>query len=529
MAADALTTHRNQVTGPLHQRQWKGDAADSAFFFMENLEMRLAIVQIEARAIVKVLEKVKLRMEQAQTDLRNAVKRAEDNHYSVDADGWVSAPSLPSDYGSLHDPDWQSIAQGQSQQADQYYQWIQQAIKDAHAASDEGQHALSRLQGDILRQYNPAAMAETYRDVRGIYDDLGMQLPQIPEKPAEAKKWWDGLSEDEQRELIALQPELIGGADGLPSAVRNEANRLFLDQQLDIAQNDRTADKSQSGQEWNESLWNLEILRDRLNEGDGSRKEKELFLLNFDSSGDGRAVIAMGNPDTADHTAVLVPGTDTTMEKVPGQMGRIDKLQNAAMSRAPGESVSTILWLDYDAPEKSFSVLGPGRADDGADDLRRFTEGTRAAHGASRSHLTVIGHSYGSTTVGSAASGGHGLGADDIVMLGSPGARVHQASELQIDPSHVWAGASKNDPIAKWAPGTTLGISPVAEAFGAQRIRVSDGGHSSYWDDNSWGLKNQGAIIAGKSPTMGEYPHPDGPGSGEAEESGTDLWLVPGH
>ena len=47
-------------------------------------------------------------------------------------------------------------------------------------------------------------------------------------------------------------------------------------------------------------------------------------------------------------------------------------------------------------------------------------------------HLTVIGHSYGSTTTGTALRD-HVTGVDDAVLVGSPGANVEHASRLPLD------------------------------------------------------------------------------------------------
>ncbi|MFE2029304.1 alpha/beta hydrolase [Streptomyces hygroscopicus] len=502
-ARDGLSQHRKQVTGPLHKQGWKGEAADSGFYFMENIELRLSIVQIEAQAIARVLDTTKWRMEQAQTDLRNAVKTAEDNHYRVDDDGWVSAPAS-TDSIPRNDPDGQTTLNVESSMLGEYRQWIQQALDDARTASDEGKRALSRLLGDILRDTNPAAMAETVRDIKASMGDLGIQDPQVPDDPKEAKEWWDALSREEREEMIALYPDIIGRTDGLPASVRNEANHLSLDQQLDIAQNDNTIDKSHSTDDYNQALNNLQKLKDRLDQSDGAPRGKELYLLKFDGFGDGKAVIAMGNPDTAAHTAVLVPGTDTTMDSVPGQVERISRLQNEALKRSNGESVSTIFWLDYDAPEKNLSVASDDRAQDAADDLRKFTGGVRAAQGDNRSHLTVIGHSYGSTTVGAAAAGGKGIGADDVIFVGSPGTTVANAGDLNMDRSHVWAGASHNDPIVNWASGLTLGTNPAEHVYGANVIEVGNGGHSSYFHDKTPGLYNQARIIVGQQPTSAE-------------------------
>lgn len=255
----------------------------------------------------------------------------------------------------------------------------------------------------------------------------------------------------------------------------------------------------------NKRLQNALLLNERLEDGDSAPKGKQLYLLGYDSSEDGRAIVAQGNPDTAAHTGVLVPGTNTTMESVPGQLERVDRLQESATRQADGESVAMVTWLGYDAPEASAAepnadVAGTGRADDAAPDLRRFVAGTRASHDDSPSHTTVMGHSYGSTVVGAAAAGGDGLGADDVVVVGSPGMTVDEADDLQMDPEHVWIGGAEDDPVINHLSDYSLGRDPMLGAFGGNNFEVDTHGHSGYWDKGSDSLDNQGAVIAGRRP-----------------------------
>ncbi|MFD4814568.1 alpha/beta hydrolase [Streptomyces sp. NPDC058418] len=250
------------------------------------------------------------------------------------------------------------------------------------------------------------------------------------------------------------------------------------------------------------SYRSLSALKDRMDKSDTGPAHKQLYLLGLSTEKDGRAIVAIGNPDTAKYTAVQVPGTDTKLENFGGQLDRANKLQEAAGDRteARGRDVSTIAWLGYDAPELDGSVLGDGRATDGAEDLRDFTHGLRTAHEGERTHLTVLAHSYGSTTAGAADAGGQGLDADDLVVVGSPGLTVDRADQLHIDPKHLWVGAASDDLISNRTSDLTLGADPKETEFGAQRMHVDTKGHSGYWDDDSRSLENQGRIIAGKEP-----------------------------
>ncbi|THA24555.1 hypothetical protein E4198_07170 [Streptomyces sp. RKND-216] len=447
-------------------------------------------------------------MEQAQTDLRNAVQSAERNRYKVDDDGWVSDPTtegLP-----RQSTDAQQIIMDRSGPLGEYRGRIDDALADARKASNDGKKALEVLNGDILTDpLNRDAAAESAKDAEQAMKAIGLQDPQIPkDDPKAAAEWWKALSPEERREYETLYPQQIGATDGLPTETRNDANRAALAQELNRLRegNVRDAYPGEDSGAVNKRLWNAIKLSERLDAGDTAPEGKELYLLGYDTSDDGRAIIAQGNPDTAAHTGILVPGTGTTMESVPGQLERIDHLQDSAVEQSDGESVAMITWLGYDAPEASggdasLSVAGTGRAEDAAPDLRQFVAGTQAAHDESPSHTTVLGHSYGSSVLGAAAAGGEGLGADDVVAVGSPGMTVQEADDLQMDPEHVWIGGAGDDFISNMLVGATLGPDPMDREFGGNNFVVDTSGHSGYWDQGSESLANQGAILAGKPPS----------------------------
>ncbi|MER5452193.1 alpha/beta hydrolase [Streptomyces sp. NPDC002766] len=522
---DTLTDrHRRQVTGPLHA-SWKGDDADAALFYLEDVESRIGVVETEAMAVAEVLDTTRSWMEAAQTALRNAVRRAEEDHFEVDGDGTVTDPTTA---GLPHqDPDARQIIADRDTLLGRHRAEIDTALADARKASDDGAKALGELNGDILTDpTSHDAAAESAQDVKNAMKAIGVQGPQIPEDdPKAAAEWWKALSPEERQTYTTLYPKEIGATDGLPSDVRDDANRTALTQELNLIQEGNWDEgfPGDTDETVNRRLNNLEVLNDQLEQADGAPKGKELYLLGYDSKDDGRAIVAMGNPDTAAHTGILVPGTNTNMDAVPGQITRIGKLQSSAEQQSDGESVAMITWLGYDAPEASMtdfdSVGGTGRAEDGAPDLRQFVAGTHAAHDGSPSHTTVIGHSYGSTVVGAAASGGPGLGADDVMVVGSPGMTVDHASDLQMDPEHVWIGGAKDDAVINHASDLTLGRDPMLADFGGNNFEVDTHGHSGYWDDGSDSLANQGAVIAGKQPT--EVPK-------EGSDVPPEAQIVPG-
>lgn len=140
-----------------------------------------------------------------------------------------------------------------------------------------------------------------------------------------------------------------------------------------------------------------------------------------------------------------------------------------------------------------------------------------AQGGPDSSHTTLIGHSYGTTTIGAAAKMPDHIAADDIVVAGSPGMLVSDASDLDVGSDHVWSEAARTDPVPLLGQealgGRKLGMStwngipynagliisiPSDESFGAHRMDVDTSGHSGYWDSGSTSLLNQANVVVGR-------------------------------
>jgi hypothetical protein len=226
--------------------------------------------------------------------------------------------------------------------------------------SDEGlvaalQAASSR--DSIMRGDDPSAAAAN--TVLG-----GKPFPTFDDS-ADASKWWNSLSPEQQQDLITAYPQKIGGMDGLPATVRDEADRLQLDQDTDVlTQRDHDGTmRPEDEKTWknvtaaNKALDKADRYTDPI---DGSKPGG--FLYAYDPrefGGDGKIAVAVGDPDSADNVAVRVPGITTDMS---GSLG----LTNAAINvyestRYNGSgSVSSMMWLGYDAPDGvTDQPLGP--------------------------------------------------------------------------------------------------------------------------------------------------------------------------
>ncbi|TDU04599.1 alpha/beta hydrolase family protein [Streptomyces sp. 846.5] len=340
-------------------------------------------------------------------------------------------------------------------------------------------------------------------------------LPPSGSTPTQVRDWWQQLSRDEREMIIADASELIGGLDGVPCTDRDRANRVLLDCLIDTDGDVSRRDA-------------LTAVRERL------RRQEGLFppalLLAIGTEGQGRAVLAFGDPDRAADVAVYVPGMGTTLADVAGKDGvRALAVHDAAAVLAPcSRPVAAVVWLGYDPPSGLPEGASTARAVAGAAGYGRFLAGLRATARGAPPHLTAIGHSYGSLLVGKAAQRPGGIAADEIVLLGSPGTGAVRAEQLGVPPGHVWVAAAPGDPVterlpapsrllasllAGHAPGALLpvqlraeshaqgwfGTRPAAPAFGARLLPAEDGPdgapHSHYLDPGSPTLAALAAVI----------------------------------
>ncbi|MFH9404696.1 alpha/beta hydrolase [Streptomyces sp. NPDC017638] len=234
-------------------------------------------------------------------------------------------------------------------------------------------------------------------------------------------------------------------------------------------------------------------------------------LLAFDGRGHGHVIEVMGDLAHARRIAVLVPGSDTTLDTYP-RFHRAAASLYTALTHRPTEgrapentAVAVIAWLGYDTPATvSTTVTTTTRADEAAPRLRAFVRHLRTAAPAT-THLTLLCHSYGSVVCGRAAPG---LAADDIALIGSPGTGADSAADLHSR-ARVWAARGSDDWVAHvphirtglFGTGTTVGFDtdPVSAAFGARVFDAAGADHSGYFTPGSASLANLARITLGET------------------------------
>lgn len=215
----------------------------------------------------------------------------------------------------------------------------------------------------------------------------------------------------------------------------------------------------------------------------------DAWILGFDPRGDGRIIVAFGDPSASSHVATFVPGAGATLRDVEGELERALTLKERA-----GDTASVVMWLGYDPPDLADAALGRA-ARSAAVPLLAFQAGLAADHRGESVHRTVIGHSYGSVVVGAAASRGE-LFADELIVVGSPGLGVGNRSAQGLGAA-VWASTAADDPI-RLVPPPVHGPDPVAPGFGARLFASAPLGHSGYFDRRNPALDSMAAIITGR-------------------------------
>ncbi len=382
------------------------------------------------------------------------------------------------------------------------------------AAADEVDERLRRLRADL-----DEIAAEALLIALGARDGLGAVLhTALPDGGAGAEgvhRWWTTLPLPLRARLAPEHPDLLGGLAGVPVAVRSASNERLLAADLRRWALPRGPLSVEQARE----LLAVRATAEQLSRARAARDPvtgalRGAALLVYDpafSGGEGRVALVLGDAASAEHVAFLVPGLDSDvggdLTSLTDDAGR---LADAASLDAPGERTAVVAWMGYDAPELSDVAL-EAPAVLGARLLAADVRAVAATRGPV--HVTVVGHSYGSTTAAGAARE-QPTEVDDLVLMGSPGAGARQAGDL-LPGRHVYVAADSRDPVS-WLGW--FGPDPAGEEFGAVRLpaQSADGAHglsfaahSGYLDAGSESLHAVSHVVVGDVAELRRTPPRD--------------------
>jgi len=431
-------------------------------------------------------------------DYAQAIGSLQTRHRSIDADAGILSQEAAAS------PDWQSDPLLLARQAR-----LEQSVSTLESDFDDArEQCVAVLDGilvpavQITGSFSTAGVgAWDPRDLRSV-----SSLDALT--PTQVNAWWISLSPVAQSMYLMTEARLIGGLDGIPSAVRDTANRSRLDGELArlVAEREALNLDEQSGSQRER----IEVLDRRIGAIRAINHVLERggrLLLHFDISGpEPLAAVAVGDPDHAEFVGVLVGGKGTTVD---GGAGKMDtgarQVRDAAevVGSIPAGDVVVVSWLGYVAPPTFADAADPSFALEGHPGLRQFTQGLAAVRpaGGAEPTVTVGGHSYGALPV-TLASQLPGSQIDNVVTYGGPGI----AETFPDDIDRYWM-ANDNDLIRgvvgsgwyKYQPSTRDGWEELStDPFEADGVELTAGEHHSYLVEGSSTLHNLAAVIAGR-------------------------------
>ncbi|WP_327176617.1 alpha/beta hydrolase family protein [Streptomyces sp. NBC_01335] len=482
----------------------EGEAVDAALDRLRRLSRNFQYVHTETGLVRTALNSLAHEVRAHQKSVREAVEDAERLKFSVHADGSVSYPEkeglvageplpggrtaggsgfpdLTASPGTLTAPNPHAAT------AQDIADRIARAVTLATEADTRYAGILRSLKAEDGLDVPISAWTDAAADMASVREAARAYLnDHIPYRAsaAERKEWWASLPPELRDEYLATYPDVIGNLDGIPAVVRDAANRDNL--QLLIGK--------LAGLDDGEAAEKLEALRLIAEQLEAPLKpgDPPMYLLGIGDEGNGRAIVSYGNPDASKNVAAYVPGLNTSLDD---RFARNDlrRARDTAKGMRRWDSGSaSIVWLGYDAPQlvdswSSFAVAGPGRAEKGGHSFHGFMDGIRVTNANEDPHLTAIGHSYGSRTVGAAAQQGDGIpGVDEIILVGSPGVGADHASDLNVGKSHVFVGAADNDPVTMLPTKTQMVASAAGLYFGGMYGAALAGDLVDPGDDDLW-------------------------------------------
>ncbi|MFD8894964.1 alpha/beta hydrolase [Streptomyces sp. NPDC059566] len=568
-------------------RKWlSGKAADAAQQQLQALAKNFHYTQTECGVISTALNGFAYDMAAAKRKLEAAIADAQADGCKVNDDGSVAFPAgqkpgaekaseggtvtggaggnetsdaLERQAANIHPNPNYGKAMG-------YANRIADALKEATDADAKWEPKIRALKADDDLTVSASDWTDATSDAGGVRGAAEAYLGTIkpPPKndwPQDNANWWNGLTEEQREAYISMHPASIGGLDGLPSAVRDDANRLVLAEQRAAKQVEYDAwlkkepehykpyispitgrevkgamVPTEEWKEWEEKRKEIENgskgmddIQKRFDSYTGESNRP--YLLGFDGKDMGRAIVSIGNPDTADNVVTYVPGTFAELKSIDGDINRAVLLQAEAERQDAAHSTASIVWLGYDAPQGITTDATETKwADNAREPLGNFIQGIEEAnHRESGVNQTLLGHSYGSLVVGEAMSMHVDLPVDNAIMVGSPGVGVDHAKDLNIPPDRVFAATADWDliniapppagPLAPLNPKAYMelfddhsivhGTDPTSDDFGGQVFEVPDGklpltdwelmpAHSQYWEATPLG--SLGKIVTGGRP-----------------------------
>jgi pimeloyl-ACP methyl ester carboxylesterase len=337
------------------------------------------------------------------------------------------------------------------------------------------------------------------------------KLLQSPPAARDVSSLWSSLDAASRSRLSSAAPRLVGSLDGFPAGVRNAANRLWVSQSVDQLKKQLPTVAGRAVAESDQhDLHMLTMLQQALKP---TKNGPPRSLLSADPSGEGKAVIVLGNIQTADYVTYMVPGMFYTVD---GQLGAwtgdaadLYAQQVAWLKRLSAtdpadahKTVAVVAWMGYQTPDLT-NIGSLDLAYQARDALSSSVEALQQQRAGHLPYLTIVAHSYGSTAALMALTQ-YDFSVNALVLVGTPGSAAQSVKDLHVTGANVWVGAAAWDPVPTSA---FFGSDPSAPSYGAHTMGVGGGtdvitgtplgqslGHNAYFDRGTESIRNMALI-----------------------------------
>lgn len=273
---------------------------------------------------------------------------------------------------------------------------------------------------------------------------------------------WGLLDPRQQSAALAGAPELLGNAAGVLYQIRDQANRLTLDQALRSAKRNTERSGNPTG---TASVRHLQAIDSAARSSHNPNRLLTSLVLDRDRPP--LAVIAVGDPDTADTITIAVPGMGTYTNDMQMWTRAAENIQLEQTAVDEDRTHSVFAWIGYHAPPPGVDAAMGEHAKRGAPALISEIKAIKATRPGNVPAINIAAHSYGATLTANALAS-EMLDIHTVVMLGSAGVEPRIANAKHLYAGRVYAGEAPADKYARW--GRLARTDPRSERFGALHL-----------------------------------------------------------
>ncbi|TCN56049.1 alpha/beta hydrolase family protein [Rhodococcus sp. SMB37] len=484
---------------------WTGDAADAAAVSLRMLVDTLDVQADSYRRVSACAAMVAPKLRAVRAELAAAHTWADEHGLVIGVDGTLT--DAPGRIGPEPDTDRSALRAR-----------LDSVLRRAQELDHEAASMLARTFPD-----ESVVSATQFVHTSMRFPAMG-PFPDPASDPGAVAAWWNSLGPFDRTVLLTEHPERIGGLDGIPSDVRDLANRALLGIERErlegvVLQLQEELESNVFGGLLSNADAGLEQTLNKLAALDAIDRTLTLDdrrLLALDMSGrEAMAAVAVGDIDTADHIAVYTPGAGSTVQgNLHGYDQQVSALRDEAQRELGrvdrgSETVAAVTWMNYQAPHFGWGLAFTERspvsdlsATLGAPRLATFLDGLDASRPDSPPHVTAIGHSYGAFVTSLALQ--QGAEADKAVFVGAAGLGTSDVGSLGVAPGSMYLIEADGDFIADTGifggdpshlPGLTHLSSDAGEDVSGVQRTASEG-HSSYLVPGSMSTYNIAVVVA---------------------------------